>query len=266
MGEREKDRSLKELLRDFETEGYLIIEDAAPPEFVERARADLEHAIEGEVSYHGSADYQGYGMVLCCSLYPGSSFRDVFELDRLFAPIEAVLGEGCIVHTYTSSSLPPHKSNYSKRVHVDSPRLIPGYVTNIDFLMALDDFTEENGATYFLPRSHTRLEEPCEEEFLAEAKRFVARKGTALIINSRLWHAGGENTTDRWRHALSANLCRPWMKQYIDIPRVMQSRNIDTSQFSERALQKLGFRARTPASYEEFFLPKEQRTFRQKWE
>ena len=35
----------------------------------------------------------------------------------------------------------------SRRVHVDSPRVIPGYPTNIGALVALTDFTEENGAT-----------------------------------------------------------------------------------------------------------------------
>ena len=46
-------------------------------------------------------------------------------------PVEAVLGPGCIVYAYTSSSMPPHRSNYSGRIHVDSPRVIPGYMTNL---------------------------------------------------------------------------------------------------------------------------------------
>ena len=90
----------------------------------------------------------------------------------------------------------------------------------------------------------------------------TAPAGSGFYFNARVCHAGGVNKTDQWRHALTINMCRPWMKQRLDIPRVME--NIDLAGVSEVALQKLGFRARVPASYEEFHAPPEQRPFRQK--
>mgnify|MGYP001617722254 CR=1 FL=1 len=39
----------------------------------------------------------------------------------------------------------------------------------VGVLLALDDFTDENGATYYLPGSHKSLEVPTEEEFFAKA-------------------------------------------------------------------------------------------------
>jgi ectoine hydroxylase-related dioxygenase (phytanoyl-CoA dioxygenase family) len=179
-------------------------------------------------------------------------------------PVNAVLGEGCIVYGYTSSSMPPKRTNYGGRIHRDSPRYIPGYITNVGVIVMLDDFTEENGATWFLPGSEAGPELPTEAEFYARAQRMVAPAGSGFYFNARVCHAGGVNTTDQWRHALTINMCRPWMKQRLDIPRMMAG--VDTSKISETALQKLGFHAQVPASYEEFHAPPEKRKFRQKTE
>jgi ectoine hydroxylase-related dioxygenase (phytanoyl-CoA dioxygenase family) len=125
----------------------------------------------------------------------------------------------------------------------------------------LDDFADENGATWFLPRSQNLAEAPGEEEFYRTARRVIAPAGSAFFFNARLWHAGGLNRTSRWRHALTINMCRPYMKQRIDIPRAMA--HMDLSSLSEQALQKLGFRSQPPASLDEYYLPLEQRSFRQ---
>src|SRR5262249_48631761 len=156
------------------------------------------------------------------SLY-GSVFHEPFDDEALMAPFNAVLGDGCVVYAYTSSSMPPGKTNYSRRIHRDCPttRLVPGFPTNMGATIALDDFTLENGASSFLAGSHTRPDVPSEEEFVAKARRFVAPAGSVLFFDALTYHAGGDNKTDAWRHALTINMCRSWMKQRIDLPRIM---------------------------------------------
>lgn len=244
-------------------DGYCIVENVFTPKFTSQTRKELEAAIEKEVAYHGGSEYSDYGMVLLCSLY-GGNFLELFNNKTLTDCIEAAVGEGSIVYAYTSSSMPPNKTNYSRRIHVDSPRIIPGYMTNLGVTIALDDFTEENGATYFLPKSHTMADPPTEEYFYANAKRFIAKAGSVWFFNARIWHAGGDNKTSEWRHGLTLNMCRPYMKQRIDIPRAMA--NMDLSKLSEKALQKLGFLAQTPASYDEYYVAPEKRKYRQKYE
>ncbi len=157
--------------------------------------------------------------------------------------------------------MPPNKTNYSNRIHVDCPRIIPGYITNVGATILLDDFTEENGATWFLPYSQTREEQPSREEFEGNAKRVIAKAGTVWFFNARIWHAGGSNHTDQWRHAMTINMCRPYMKQRIDIPRAMA--HMDLSGVSQTALQKLGFLAQVPANYDEYYAPPELRKYKQ---
>lgn len=250
--------------REFHSTGSVVVPGVLDPQFVTRAKVELEAALEGEVRYHGGRrDYPGYGMVLLCSLY-GGAFWTLFDQRRLMEPFEAILGPGCIVYAYTSSSMPPSAGNYSGRIHVDCPRIIPDYVTNMGATILLDDFTEENGATWYLPHSQTLAEAPASDDFYARGRRVIAPAGSVWFFNARVWHAGGANRTAQWRHALTINMARPWMKQRIDVPRAMA--HLDLTALSPVARQKLGFDAQVPAGYDEYYAPPELRKYKQKAE
>ncbi len=241
-------------------DGCFVLRDVLAPAFVDRAKRDLMAAIENDSRKYGDRATRDYAMVMLCSLY-GGPFVEVFDNERLMEPFNAVLGDECIVYAYTSSSMPPNGRNYSVRIHTDSPRIIPGYVTNVGATILLDDFTEENGATWYLPKSQWQPDAPSDDDFYRNAKRLIAPAGSVLFFNARIWHAGGDNNTGSWRHALTINMCRPYMKQRIDIPRAMAGMDLDN--VSDRAKQKLGFFSQPPASLEEYYLPPEQRSFRQ---
>jgi ectoine hydroxylase-related dioxygenase (phytanoyl-CoA dioxygenase family) len=254
----------QQFIERIQSEGYAILHGILPREVLETLKAELAAAIEKEEVYRSKKNVPSHrGMVLLCSLY-GGKLVDVLDSESLMQPFERVLGEGCIVYAYTSSSMPPRDTNYSGRVHVDSPRIIPGYVTNMGATILLDDFTEENGATWFLPGSHGRANAPSDKEFYANAKRVIAPAGSVFYFNARLWHAGGVNHSDRWRHALTINMCRPYMKQRIDIPRAMAHMNHQA--YPQRVRQKLGFLTQTPANYDEYYAPPDQRKFVQQYE
>ncbi len=253
---------LTQFVHAIKTEGYAIVPEVLPKDYIARAKVELMAAIEAETKlpFNNKSDF---AMVLLCSLY-GGTMLELFDNKKLNAHFNAVLGEGCTVYAYTSSSMPPRQTNYSGRVHVDCPRIIPGFITNMGATIALDDFTEDNGATYLLPRSQERADAPADEEFYGKAKRFIAPAGSVLFFNARLWHAGGQNKTEAWRHALTVNMARPWMKQRIDIPRAMA--HMDLSSQPECVLQKLGFLAQVPADYAEYYATPDKRKYRQKAE
>jgi ectoine hydroxylase-related dioxygenase (phytanoyl-CoA dioxygenase family) len=248
------------IARAIAEDGCIVVEGVLDAAFASRARAELERAIEQEVTYHKGKDYRDYGMVLACCTY-GGAFNQLFDNDKLMLPFNTVLGAGCIVYAYTSSSMPAGGANYSHRIHQDCPRLIPGFPTNMGATILLDDFTLENGATYYLAGSHKSQVQPEEPAFLRDSRRLVAPKGSVLFFDALLWHMGGLNSTLTWRHALTLNMCRPFMKQRLDLPRMMEG--MDLSTLSETALQKLGFRAQVPASLDEYYAPPEKRKYRQ---
>ena len=255
--------TVRRLVKDH---GCFVCTDVLDADYLARARPALERAIEKEVAYHGTSEFTDFGMVLVCALY-GETFWEPFENPRLMGPLEAVLGEGCIVYAYTSSLMPPKRTNYSRRIHRDVPTTrMGGVLTNVGATILLDDFTLENGASYFLEDSHTRTEQPAEKEFYEKSFRLVAPAGSVLFVDPLVWHAGGDNTTDAWRHALTISMCRPWMKQRLDLPRLLESAGLDLQTMSPRVRQKLGFDAQVPASYDEYYAPPAKRKFKQKAE
>jgi ectoine hydroxylase-related dioxygenase (phytanoyl-CoA dioxygenase family) len=222
-------------------------------------KRSLESAIEREDAWHGSADRKDAAMVLVCPLYD-RQFAEVLAEPVLFDLISRLLGERSIVYAYTSSSMPPAGGNMSNRVHNDCERDTGEFLSNIGVTFALDDFTEDNGATWFLPNSRHRRDRPSPEEFFASASRALLRAGSAFVFDARLWHAGGVNATGNWRHALTVNFCHPWMKQRLDLPRLLGEGYRNS--VSERAAQRLGYEAQTPASYYEYYQPEHRRPYR----
>lgn len=249
-------------MQDFENSlsknGYCIIENLIPPSLLQELKNDLEHAIEAENEYHKSKNHPDFGMVLLCPLY-GRSFLKLLEFQPYMEPFEHFLGTASIVYSYTSSSMPPSNTNYSSRIHTDCPFTQPeGYLTRMQALIALDDFTIDNGATYVLPASHNMKEMPESEYFFSNSVRLTMSAGSVWYANPRIWHAGGSNSTDNWRHGLTTVMSRAYMKQRMDIPRILTNSGI--TDLSDRCKQKLGFYAQIPISYDEYY---QMRTFTQ---
>lgn len=249
------------LLQAIQKDGFIIMENVLDDELLKRLRLDLEKAIKLETAYHDTENHRDFGMVMFCPIY-GKSFIDLIMSESYLAPVEKIMGKNCIVYSYTSSSMPPNLGNYATRIHNDCEHIIPeGYINRFQALIALDDFTLENGATYVLPGSHRMNEAPSEEMFYKNAIRLTMKAGSIWYAHARLWHAGGINTTDKWRHGLTTVFCKAYMKQRVDIPRILEAQGI--KDIPSRAQQKFGFLAQVPASYEEFYAPYEQRKFKQ---
>jgi ectoine hydroxylase-related dioxygenase (phytanoyl-CoA dioxygenase family) len=121
----------------------------------------------------------------------------------------------------------------------------------------LDDFTEENGSTWILPRSHLRKERPDDEQFFKEAIQATGKAGDILVFNSNVFHSAGKNTTDNGRRALPIVFCKSSMKQLLDYPRAFGSK-----EFSPEIKQLLGYDSRVPSSLDEWYQPKENRFYK----
>lgn len=250
--------------REIEKTGYCVIEDMIAGPILEELKEELKIAIEKECEYHRGKGFQDYAMVLFCPKY-GDSFIKLLSNEDFISPVEEVMGKACIVYSYQSTSMPPNDSNYSSRIHTDCKITIPNsYMTRFQILLALDDFTIENGATYVLPGSHHMKEAPPEDYFYKHAERLTMPKGSVWYAHSGTWHAGGENKTSVWRHAVTVVFCRAFMKQRYDIPRMLG--DLDRSKYEPKSIQKLGYLAQVPASYEEYYAPPELRKFTQEVE
>ena len=249
-----------QLLATLKSAGVALIPDVLPRDEALALRPLLQRAIDEDMArWQGKPGYVDQWMVHNL-MVRGLPFLQLLENRVLHAYLDEMLGDTCIVYAYTSSSMPPGGSNYSRRLHVDCPRIIPGYVTNVGITLALDDFTEENGATELLPHSQWRTDAPTDDEFDRSAIRFAPRAGQAIVFNARTWHRGGVNRTDRPRHAVTINACRSFMRQRFDYPRLVGSGLVD--KMGPLGRRFLGFNVRIPTSLEEYYVPEEQRLYK----
>lgn len=240
----------KDILKTFKNEGSIIIDKILNKKKITEFNNELKKSINKDVNFHKTKNYKYYGYVLCNAKY-GGPFLKIFNNNKLNRITNLLMGKNCILYSYTSSSMPPHKGNDSSKIHVDCPMFNKDFVFRMGVLIALTDFTKENGATLYLPRSHLLKKKPSKNEFYKRSKLLKIKSGSAWFFNSRLWHSGGVNKTNKWRHALTLNICHPWMKQRIDLTKIIKKKDLKNVSFVNK--KKFGFFSIPPKSYSEYY-------------
>jgi ectoine hydroxylase-related dioxygenase (phytanoyl-CoA dioxygenase family) len=101
-------------------------------------------------------------------------------------------------------------------LHADQgyvPAPWPPYPFATNVAWALDDFTEANGGTRFVPRSHLRDHGPEPRFDSDETVAMECPAGSIFVMDARVWHQTGPNTTaDQTRAGLFAYYVRPFIR------------------------------------------------------
>lgn len=245
-------------LEEIQKHGITIIKNVINHDLIEILKVELEQArTEDNLNINKTFDE---GMVHNC-MYRGEEMRRLLDNNILNSLISKLLNSTFIVYAYQSSSLEPGKSNYGSRVHVDTPRFINEHLTNVGVIFPLNDFTKENGATFYLQGSHLKEEIPNDNDFYKKAKRAICKKGDLIVFNARLVHAAGMNTSMTARHSLTINFCRSYMRQRFDFPRMYENEYKEL-QLTDNMKKRLGWDVRVPKSLKEFYLPEDMRLYK----
>lgn len=134
----------------------------------------------------------------------------------------------------------PEQTLHNDQAYVPPPW---SYPLTMNIVWMLDDFTAANGATRVIPGSHLLnvatdrgvrsfgdwLQDPVFTAPLGEKIAVEGPAGTALIMDGRLWHQAGPNSTaDQRRHGVQTYFCRPHMRQqtvfHLSLPPEMLER------------------------------------------
>jgi len=115
-----------------------------------------------------------------------------------------------------------HRGGRPDRWHLDYPfnemrDLTTGSLLGLQCILALDDFTADNGATRYLPRSHRPPRRPGPDLDLAGSPVLVAA-GTLTVLAAATWHRSGTNTTDRPRRAILLSFVENWIRPMTGPP------------------------------------------------
>lgn len=119
-------------------------------------------------------------------------------------------------------------------------KILPPLMANVMWLIT--DFTEENGATRLVPRSHLsgRAPDVSVPHKIASIPA-TGPAGTALVFDGRLWHSAWSNTTDKARYGITTACCGPQCRPLENYSRGMRPEVVESLPIE--LLPRLGFAA-----------------------
>lgn len=249
----------KKIYNEVVENGYTTISNAISKNLAANLRSRLADLVQtqrkNQTEQTASDDYMVHN-----PMFLDSAFMNLLEHPSIVEVFDTFLSSTSIIYACTTSSMPAGSSNYSNRIHVDSPRIIPGYISKIGIILALDDFTVDNGATYLLPGSQNMETAPSSEYFFENAERLIINAGDFAVLDPRVWHCGGINSSTEDRHAFTISGCRSFMRQRFDYPRYMEEALTKT--LSPTLRRMLGFNVQVPTSLEEYYLSGDNRLYK----
>jgi hypothetical protein len=162
----------------------------------------------------------------------GPEFDGLYVFRPLLGACCQIIGRPFKLSTMLARTLEPGAS--AQPLHVDVQRGTDGWPL-VGFIVMVDEFDAENGATRFVPGSHLLPSEPsdlmtdatdaCEEQVLA-----CGPVGSVIIFNGSVWHGHTTNRSNRRRRSV----------QGAFISREAQASINQASRIRPETLQRIG--------------------------
>jgi ectoine hydroxylase-related dioxygenase (phytanoyl-CoA dioxygenase family) len=222
-------RSFESYRDEFDRRGYLIFERVLSPDTVAAIRSalapHLARDLKGRNDFEGERTNRVYALMAKSPVFAELA---IHPLALSFA--EAELGSSCLLSAMLAINL--HPGETVQPWHTDDggakiPR--PRPALGISTFWAIDDTTEQNGATEIIPGSHLwddlRIDGALTSADFAskgadratgdraDAVKLVMPSGSLAITKGTLWHRGGANRSDRPRLIITPQYCAGWLRQ-----------------------------------------------------
>jgi ectoine hydroxylase-related dioxygenase (phytanoyl-CoA dioxygenase family) len=150
----------------------------------------------------------------------GQAFRDLLTTPNLSGVLTDLLGEHYLLSDYSLNVVGPAQP--VDDWHIDYPyndMLTPvdGDILGLQCVLALEAFTEDNGATQLVPDSHRPPRRP-PATLGTTPVSFLAQPGTLLVLAAATWHRSGANRSARSRTAALLSFVPRWVRPMSDPP------------------------------------------------
>ncbi len=206
-----------------ERDGFVVVADVLSEQEVARARSSLVEVAQRERAggidhdpkwEDGPRNQRVFGL-----LTKGAEFVKIAEHPVALALMNHLLDPAFLLSSITANITGPGSN--PMYLHYDQdyvPGPWPAFPLVANIIWMLDDFTEENGATRFVPGSHREDHAGWSAETMSrrsgETVAVGGRAGSLVCLDGRVLHQTGANTTaDQLRHGIIAYYCQPWIRQ-----------------------------------------------------
>jgi len=136
----------------------------------------------------------------------GPEFDELYVYKPVLEACSSVIRRPFKLSTLHARTLHPYTP--AQNLHVDFKRAEDGWPM-IGFILMVDEFREDNGATRFVPGSHKWTSNPDENpatEF--DDVAVCAPAGSVIIYNGSVWHGHGANYTGEPRRSIQGSYIR----------------------------------------------------------
>lgn len=224
-------------------DGYIIIEKLFTEEAMDALKADVRPRFKHEAgrnNFEGLATQRLYTMMAETDIANPMVEHPLILglLDKIFEP-NYLLSQLQVINIHPGEAAQP--------LHYDDgfypwprPRRALGAAT----IIAVDDFTEDNGATVAIPSSHLWGDKYPDDDDKARLIKAVMPKGSVLFFLGTLWHGGGANESDTPRMCLTAQYCAPFCRTQENFSLSIPKERVIT--FSENIQRLLGYSIHPP--------------------
>jgi hypothetical protein len=160
----------------------------------------------------------GRGYLMPAVLLRDPLFEQALMTRSMLALMTYLLGESCILSS--SSAMLKVRAPERLELHSDQvgqPSPLPAYAQTANATWALTDYTEENGATRFVPGSHRLCRHPTAAEALDPTSTVTvsAPAGAIIIWHGNNWHGAAARTNPGIRMSLVFLFCRWYLMPQI---------------------------------------------------
>jgi hypothetical protein len=181
---------LEDNCRELAELGYTVVENVSSPEFNQRLREAIIRTAPSD------DPTQARGSNMAMRLDP--VIAEAVINPSLMAMAEFTVGRGHLISQVATSVTPGGTGGIG--LHADQnwlPAPFPEHNMITTMCWATDEFTEANGSTHVVPRSHLLRRHPTEEE-METREGIVAIEcpaGSVAIWDGSIWHTGWPRTT-----------------------------------------------------------------------
>lgn len=241
--------------------GWVVFESVVEPGLLQRMTDDIHkaydicRAIQLKNGIGANTEYTVHHLIGICD-----SYLEYLDTMPIKPYIERYFGGKYILNSFGGAINSAYSRSYAHNIHRDIRSYSGALPLLLNTLVMFDEFTPENGATFLMPGSHKFAEKPSEEAFYKVAEQATGPKGSILMFDSNVWHAGGDNNTAKQRRSVTPMFCKPYVKPGYDYPRALGYDKGDS--FNPELRQILGYNARIPATLEEWYQPPEKRMYK----
>ena len=204
----------------FERDGWVVLPAVLSPREVSHARAELVVAAEasrrrGIPTRMDYLDPGGKNVRVYDLIEYSSVFAELVVHPTVIPYVSLLLDDDLSVSNFSANIALP--GSRSMNAHNDQSTVMPEpWPTRftMNAIWCLDDTDEDNGATRYLPGSH-RIScfADVPDDPVASMRSFEATAGSVILMDGRLWHTSGQNTTtDRERALLFAFYARSFLR------------------------------------------------------